>query len=86
MSDSQEFSTVDWNLVAYLIAMGEQHADTDASDPERIEFIFRPAPDPDLVLAYMQGQARVDIKAFVRAQHEVKRIIWGHRNQRGGRR
>lgn len=72
-----KFSTSDLYLAGFLLCSGYRLTGTDTANPQRVRFIISPYPTAELLSAYAQEQAMVEINGFRRVWRELRQAIYG---------
>jgi hypothetical protein len=77
-SNSQEYSTSDLGLAAFLICSEAKLRDIDRTNPRRAVFIFNDCK-PDVVRGWQSGRGQVSGLAYYNALQTLKGELWRER-------
>lgn len=77
MEMNGKYQTSDLYLAAYLLSLGLELLDVDHRNPRRCNFVFADREDrPELVRAFMVGQATGNLPTFISHLKRAKRLLY----------
>jgi hypothetical protein len=76
IDEGRIFRSSDLYLCAFLVAKGAELWATDASNPNRVEFLLKPRPKPKDLEAWAGGWATVNAGEYSRMLRHLKKALW----------